>query len=127
MLMKMAKVELSLRLGLSFHEAFNRHDVPAMLNLLSEQCLFESAGPPPDGAVYAGKEAIAQFWQTLFRQYPNVHCEIEEIFGWGDRCVVYWRRTWVNERGEAQHLRGVDTFRVKDNQIGEHRSYVKGG
>lgn len=119
---KMAKVELAIRLVLEFNEAFNRHDVPGMMKLMSEDCVFENTSPSPEGTVYSGKEAVTRFWEDFFRESPQAHIKIEEIFGFGKRCIMRWRYSW----SDTGHVRGVDIFQVKDDLISEKLSYVKG-
>ena len=46
---KMSKVESAARLVLEFNEAFNRHDVPGMMRLMSEDCIFENTWPARAG------------------------------------------------------------------------------
>ncbi len=124
--MKMAKIEAAMRVTLAFNDALNRHDVPAMMALMSEDCVFENTSPAPDGTVYRGKEAVAQFWQEFFRAAPQARIQVEEIFGLGWRCVIRWRYDWVDAAGQPGHVRGVDIFTVKDGLINEKLSYVKG-
>lgn len=123
---RMSKVEGSMRLVLEFNDAFNLHDVPAMMQLMSEDCVFENTDPAPDGTRYAGKSAVTEFWLGFFRESPNAHIEIEEIFGLGERCIMRWRYSWADSAGEQGHVRGVDVFRVRDGLICEKLSYVKG-
>ena len=82
--------------------------------------------PAPDGAVYSGVEAITGYWQAFFRESPQVRMEVEELFGFGERCIMRWKYTWVDTAGEEQHLRGADIFRVRGGSIREILSYVKG-
>lgn len=124
--MKMARIEVALRIVIEFNEAFNRHDVAAMMQLMSDDCIFENTAPAPDGAVYKGKAAITQFWQEFFRESPQAHIEIEDIFGLGMRCIMRWRYDWVDGAGQKGHVRGVDIFQVKNGFISEKLSYVKG-
>ena len=123
---RMSKTESSIRLVLAFNEAFNHHNVAEMTRLMSEDCIFENTDPAPDGAFYEGKEAITKFWRDFFRESPQAHIDIEEIFGFGDRCVMRWKYNWVNAAGTKEYVRGVDVFRVKDGLISEKLSYVKG-
>ena len=119
---RMSKIEGALRTVLEFNEAFNHHDVAGMMQLMTEDCLFENTDPAPDGTAYAGKEVVTQFWQDFFRESPQAHIEIEEAFGLGNnRCVMRWKYTWVDG-----HVRGVDIFKVRDGLICEKLSYVKG-
>ena len=123
---RMSRIESAMRLVLAFNEAFNRHDVAGMMQLMSEDCVFENTVPAPDGAVYLGKEAVTQFWQDFFLESPQAHIEIEEIFGLDKRCIMRWRYDWTDATGEKGHVRGVDIFKVQDGLICEKLSYVKG-
>lgn len=123
---RLSRLEAAMRVVIAFNEAFNRHDVAGMMQLMSADCVFENTAPAPDGTVYAGKEAVTQFWEAFFRASPQAHIEIEEIFGLGARCVMRWRYNWDDRAGDIGHVRGVDIFRVKDGVISEKFSYVKG-
>ena len=123
---RMAKLESAMHIVLEFNEAFNRHDVAGMMQLMSDDCVFENTDPAPDGTVYSGKEAVTQFWQDFFRESPHAHIEIEEIFGLGNRCIMRWKYNWIDVEGKKGHVRGVDIFQVRDGLISEKFSYVKG-
>jgi ketosteroid isomerase-like protein len=123
---RMSRLEAAIRAVLAFCEAFNRHDVGGMLQLLSEDCVFENSGPAPDGAAFGGKAAIGRYYQDFFRDSTEAHLEIEEVFSLGLRCVVRWKFNWVNPAGSSQHVRGADIFQVKEGVICQKLSYVKG-
>jgi ketosteroid isomerase-like protein len=107
-----------------FNEVFNRHDVEAVMNLMTDDCVFESTYPPPDGHVYKGQVAVRSVWLNLFMTKPVF--EFEDVFAIQDRCVVRWNYKWVDSDGKAGHIRGVDIFRVRDGKVAEKLSYVKG-
>lgn len=123
---RLAKLETAMRTVLAFNEAFNRHDVDGMMQLVTSDSVFENTAPAPDGTRFAGKEAVADFWRGFFEASPQAQIDIEEIFGLGERCVMRWRYTWVDETGSDGHVRGVDVFRVRGGLIIEKLSYVKG-
>jgi predicted SnoaL-like aldol condensation-catalyzing enzyme len=123
---RLSRIEAALRVVLDFNAAFNRHDVAGMMQLMSDDCVFENTYPAPDGAIYSGKASVTQFWQDFFRQSPQAHIDIEEIFGLGQRCVMRWRYIWVDATGKEGYVRGVDIFQVKQGLITEKLSYVKG-
>jgi steroid delta-isomerase-like uncharacterized protein len=108
-----------------FNEAFNRHDVDAVMSAMTEDCVFENTNPAPDGKRYQGRAEVRAFWERFFQNYPDALFEAEEMFAAGDRCVVRWiyRRT---RDGQPWHLRGVDVFRVRDGKVAEKLAYVKG-
>jgi ketosteroid isomerase-like protein len=123
---RMFRIESAIRVVLKFNEAFNRQDVAGMMQLVSDDCVFENADPGTDGAVHSGKEAVARFLRDFFREPPHARVEIEEIFGLGTRCVMRWRAERTDAAGEKGHVRGVDIFRVKNGSILEKFSYIKG-
>jgi len=123
---RMAKIESAIRIVLEFNEAFNRHDVAGMMNLMSEDCVFETASPAPDGVAHSGKEAITRFLEGFFREAPQARIEIEEIFGFGNRCIMRWKYRWIDAAGQKDHVRGADIFKIEGGFIREKMSYVKG-
>ena len=108
-----------------FNDAFNRHDVDAVMDAMTEDCLFENTCPPPDGTRYKGQPEVRTFWEAFFKSSPSARFEVEEMWAAGDRCVVRWvyRKT---KEGKPWHLRGVDIFRARDGKIAEKLAYVKG-
>lgn len=123
---RMSKVEEATRVVVAFNDAFNRHDVAGMMALMREDCVFENTSPAPDGAIYAGRQAVTQFWEEFFEKSPQARIEIEEIFGLGRRCVMRWKYSWADSAGNPGHVRGVDIFKVEDGKIRKKFSYVKG-
>jgi ketosteroid isomerase-like protein len=122
---RMSRVESAIRIVLEFKDAFNRHDIDGMLHCVSSDCVLETARPAPDGISYSGRDALAHFWQDLFRESPQASIEVEEAFSTGFRCILRWRYEWAAETGEIRHIRGVDIFQVKNGLICEIFSYVK--
>jgi ketosteroid isomerase-like protein len=109
-----------------FHDAFNRHDVDAIMALMTADCIFENTYPRPDGTRYEGQAAVRGFWQDLFQASPQAYFAVEELFVAGDRGVLRWVYHWVDRDGISGHVRGVDIFRVRDGKVAEKLSYVKG-
>lgn len=104
-----------------FNDAFNRHDVDAVMALMTDDVVFENTYPPPDGERHQGQAAVRAFWESFFGSTPSARFDAEEMFVAGDRAVVRWRFEW----GDG-HVRGVDVIRVRDGKVAEKLSYVKG-
>jgi len=121
----MSKIESVSRAVLEYKEAFNRHDSTGMVNLISDNCAYESADGTDD-TVIRGKAEITRYWERLFREMPGIHITGEEIFGLGNRCVLRWRSEWEDETGETRQKRGVDIFEFRNGLIVKQYSYVKG-
>jgi ketosteroid isomerase-like protein len=109
-----------------FNEAFNRHDVAGIMAAMTDDCVFESTYPPPDGARYEGQTAVRRFWEEFFHSSPQAVFETENLFVVGDRGVALWVYHWQEADGGQGHIRGVDVFRVRAGMVAEKLSYVKG-
>ena len=103
-----------------FNKAWNDHDLSAALALISEDCVFESTAPAPDGERAVGKAAIRAAWAPIFAD-ANARFTVEEFFSAGPRLVQRWRYDW-----SGGHIRGVDVIAVRDGLVTEKLAYVKG-
>ena len=104
--------------------AFGRGDVDAIMETLTDDCVFESTAPP-DGEKVEGAAGIRAVWTELFSG-DGARFEEEELFVAGDRGVLGWRYSWTGDDGQPGHVRGVDVLRFRDGRVCEKRSYVKG-
>jgi steroid delta-isomerase-like uncharacterized protein len=104
-----------------FNEAFNQHDVEAVIKLTTEDIVFENTS----GGRFDGQEAVRAVLTRAFALMSKGWFDTEDMFAVGDRCVVLWTYTFNREQPEQGHIRGVDIFRVRDGLVAEKFSYVK--
>lgn len=109
-----------------FSAAFGRGDVDAIMSLMTDDCVFESTNPAPDGQRHEGRSAVRAVWEDLFANTRDASFTEEESFVCGDRAVLRWQFSWANGEGAPGHVRGVDVLRLRDSKIAEKLSYVKG-
>jgi ketosteroid isomerase-like protein len=121
----MAKLETAIRTVIDFNKAFNHHDVPALLALVSEDCFFVNPDPFTEAASYSGRETLFRFWDHFFAVHPRAQMDIEELFGFSIHCVMRWRFDYVDSAGASRQLQGVDLFRIKNGLICEKLTYLK--
>lgn len=105
----------------AFNEAFGRHDVDAVMALMTDDCIFENTLPTPNGERHVGQRDVRKFWEKFFTESPKASFETEEMVVAGDRAAVRWHFDW----GDG-HIRGIDLFKVRDGKVAEKLSYVKG-
>jgi ketosteroid isomerase-like protein len=103
-----------------FNAAWNDHDLGAALALTSEDCVFESTSPAPDGQRCVGHDEISAAWEPIFTS-PHSHFSVEDSFVAGDRLVQQWRYDW----GDG-HIRGIDIIVVQGGLVTAKLAYVKG-
>jgi ketosteroid isomerase-like protein len=104
----------------AFGQAWNEHDLDAALALTTDDCVFESTGPAPDGMRSEGQAAVREAWTPIFADADS-RFDGEELIISGDRVVQCWTYRW-----DGGHVRGVDVFRIRDGKVAEKLSYVKG-
>jgi uncharacterized protein (TIGR03086 family) len=109
-----------------FSAAFGAGDVEAVMALMTDDCVFESTGPAPDGIRHEGTAAVRRVWEELFADTADPAFTEEESVVCGDRAVLRWRFTWTGQDGAPGHVRGVDVLRLRDGKVTEKLSYVKG-
>jgi cation diffusion facilitator family transporter len=108
-----------------FNEAFNRHDVDAVMSTMTDDCVFENT-TPPNGERFEGQEQVRAAWEAFFAASPTARIDGEEVIATGDRCVVRWNYVWTDDDGTTGAIRGVDVIRVRDGKVAEKLAYVKG-
>jgi hypothetical protein len=53
---RISRLESAMRVVLAFNEAFNRHDVAGMMQLMSDDCVFENTAPAPMALCTRGRK-----------------------------------------------------------------------
>ena len=84
----MAEASESSAIVAAFGAAWAAHDLDKALSMTTDDCVFESTGPAPDGIQHKGHDEIRQAWQAIFDQLvfhangdPVMHIP-PEIRGW---------------------------------------------
>jgi SnoaL-like domain len=122
----MSKVESASRIVLKIKDAINDHDASKMSQFMNDNIRYECAEPPPDGKVYLGIESIIHYWKDYFQKKKNLKVRIEEMIGFGERCLVLWTFNWDADGGIHQHIRRADIFQERNGLIIQQYSYEKG-
>ena len=87
-----------------FNAAFGDGDLDAALALVTDDIVFESTSPAPDGQRYEGRDAVRAAWTEVMRT-PGMSFTEEESFVSGDRAVVRWRYAWAARTGPRPRRR----------------------
>src|SRR5690349_534176 len=75
----------------SFADAFNAHDVKAIILHMTEDCVFQaSAGSEADGETFTGQLQVKKAFENVFITFPDAHWRNPRHFISGDRGVTEW-------------------------------------
>ena len=110
----------------AFADAWNRHDVDALMTFMTDDCVFEaSAGPDACGARYAGTEAVRAAFAEVWATFPDAHWGSARHFVHGDRGVSEWVFTGTRVDGSRVEVNGCDLFTFRGGKIALKNSYRK--
>jgi steroid delta-isomerase-like uncharacterized protein len=109
-----------------FAEAWNRHDLDALMSMMTDDCVFEaSAGPEVNGQRSEGREAVRAAYASVFAAFPDARWRNPRHFIAGNRAVSEWTFTGTQRDGTRVEVNGCDLFTFRDGQIAVKNSYRK--
>jgi steroid delta-isomerase-like uncharacterized protein len=110
----------------AFADAWNRHDVDALMSFMTEDCVFEaSAGPDVFGTRCAGRESVRAGFAEVWATFPDAHWGDARHVVRGDRGVSEWTFTGTRADGTRVEVHGCDLFTFRDGKIALKDSYRK--
>ena len=110
----------------TFIDAWNRHDVDAIMTFMTEDCVFETAvGPDVCGERFEGREAVRAAFVDVWTTLPDAHWGNATHFACGDRGVSEWTFTGTSAEGVRVEVHGCDVFTFRDGKIALKNSYRK--
>lgn len=77
-------------------EAFNKHDLPTLLGMMTDDVVFSEAASPVDAV---GKKAVERTYKELFKAFSDVKLEIGRSWAAGDYLV--WEGSMVGTNDGA--------------------------
>ena len=92
-------------------DAFNRHDLDAIMSHFAENCVFEAPrGPDRWGRRFVGKQEVRRGLAARFEGIPDVHYADDDHFACGSRGVSEWTITGTTVDGLTIDVRGCDIW-----------------
>ena len=102
----------------AFSEAWNRHDIDALMTFVTDDCVFETvAGPEACGSRHVGRPAVRTAFEAAWKNFPDAQWRNGTHFVAGDRGVSEWLFTGTAPDGSRVEANGVDIFTFRDGKI----------
>ena len=109
-----------------FADAWNRHDIDALMSFMTDDCVFEaSAGPDVCGTRYVSREAVRAGFAEVWATFPDAHWGSARHFVVGERGVSEWTFTGTRAEGTRVEVHGCDLFTFRNGKIALKNSYRK--
>lgn len=110
----------------AFADAWNRHDLDALMSMMTSDCVFEaSGGNAVDGERHNGQPAVRAAYAAVFEHYPDAHWGGARHFVTGDRGVSEWTFTGTLRDGKRVEVTGCDLFTFQNGKIAIKNSFRK--
>jgi ketosteroid isomerase-like protein len=110
----------------AFLDAFNAHDVDAIMSFFAEDCVMDMPrGPAPGGQRLVGKREVCEGIRSRLEGIPDVHYGDDRHWTCGDRGVSEWTIRGTRVTGERIEVRGCDLFEFADGRITRKDSFWK--
>ncbi len=110
----------------AFADAWNRHDVDALMSMMTTDCVFHaSGGHAVNGETHEGQRAVRAAFTAVFAQYPDAHWGNARHFVTGDRGVSEWTFTGTLDDGTRVEVAGCDVFTFRNGKIAIKDSFRK--
>ena len=110
----------------AFSDAFNRHDVDALLSQMTDDCVFDAAaGSEVHGARHVGQAAVGAAFAQVWATFPDAHWGQGKHYVDGDRGVSEWVFSGTRADGQRIEAEGCDLFTFRDGKIATKRAFRK--
>ena len=107
-------------------DAFNRHDVDAIIGYFAEDGMFDNAmGPDIHGQRYVGKDTLRAFFSGLMARCPDIQWHPIDNRIDGNKGFSEWRRQCTLPDGRKQDWLGLDIFTFRDGKVTRKDTYFK--
>jgi len=102
----------------AFSDAWNRHDIDALMSFMSDDCVFQTAaGPEACGTRISGPEAVREAFAAAWQAVPDAQWVGGVHFVLNDFGTSQWTFTGTATDGSRIETDGIDVFTFKDGKI----------
>ena len=109
-----------------FMDAFNNHDLDAIMDFFSDDCSLDMPrGPDAWGKRFNGKAAVREGLAQRFKGLPDVHYSEDRHWVSGSLGVSEWLLTGTTPAGARIEVRGCDHWEFRDGKVVRKDSYWK--
>lgn len=110
----------------AFSDAFNRHDADALMDFMTDDCVFDAAGGNDvHGTRYIGKDAVRAAFEAVFKAFPDAQWGHGRHFVADHRGVSEWVFSGTHTQGFRIEAEGCDLFEFRDGLIAVKRAFRK--
>ncbi len=121
-----AQNEVNVEFLQAFSEAWNNHDIDALMTFVTDDCIFHTAaGPDLQGNTFTGREAVRESFQQVWKNFPDAAWLDGIHFISGNRAVSESTFCATKPDGSRIEARMVDVFTLNEGKIQVKNAFRK--
>ena len=110
----------------AFADAWNRHDIDALMSFMTDDCVFQAAaGPDACGTRHVGAAAVRAAFAQAWTTFPDAQWRNGRHWVQGERGVSEWTFTGTKADGTRVEADGCDLFVFRDGRIAVKNAFRK--
>ena len=110
----------------AFADAWNRHDLAAIMAMSTPDCEFwSSAGPEAVGTRWVGQEAVAAAYQAIFDTFPDAQWTKGRLTVLEGRAMSEWTFVGTDRSGKTVEVLGLDILELSGDKVRIKNSFRK--
>ncbi|SDL96066.1 Ketosteroid isomerase-related protein [Modicisalibacter muralis] len=110
----------------AFSDALNRHDIDAVMAMMTEDCVFHAiAGPELQGKSFVGQAEVRQALENAWKTAPDAAWVDGVHVAVGDRGFTESTYQGTTVDGARSEARMIDAFTFRDGKIAVKNAFRK--
>ncbi len=115
-----------LQMLVAFNQAWNDHDIQALMGFMADDCSFHAVGGPDLlGQTYTGRDEVRRGFEAAWQNFPDAQWLDGDHFVHGDRGVSESTFRGTAKDGSRVEARMVDVFTFFNGKIAIKNAYRK--
>ena len=115
-----------LKMLVAFNDAWNKHDIEALMSMMAPECSFHAVGGPDLlGLTYTGRDEVRKGFEAAWQNFPDAQWIDGDHFVVGDRGVSESTFTGTAKDGSRVEARMVDVFTFHNGKIAIKNAFRK--
>jgi ketosteroid isomerase-like protein len=119
--MKNPQITAALKLAFTGYE---KNDRSALVELLSDDFVFEMSDSLPYGGTYTGKAEFLAFWKEVAKEWTYFRYDAHDVIDAGDTMIVPVKTDALSTKGIRMQNEHLFLFNVRDGQVVYGRLYA---
>lgn len=105
-------------------DALNRHDLPKFMSAWRDDGVFIYPGDIPESGTFQGKNAVENWFQRFFEQFPGIRFDVQDIcvrnifdLSGTNVVAVHWNIELTNREGRSGQNSGVTVVSIRRGKV----------